>query len=95
LHLSFFFVAETFEGSRTEKTERYTETSRGSSERGREKEREREHIEADAGADTQTTTKKRKRKNKRKKNKGAIETHTRLMGPRRIVLNILERPGER
>jgi hypothetical protein len=60
-----------------------------------ERKREREHIEADAGADTQTTTKKRKRKNKRKKNKGAIETHTRLMGPRRIVLNILERPGER
>jgi hypothetical protein len=37
----------------------------------------------------------RKRKNKRKKNKRAIETHTWLMGARRIGLNILERPGER
>jgi hypothetical protein len=63
--------------------------------RKRERERERQHIEADAGANTQTTTKMRKRKNKRKKNKRAIETHTRLMGPRRIGLNILERPGER
>jgi hypothetical protein len=95
LHLFSFCVAETFEGRRTEKTERYTETSRGSSEKERERERERQHIEADAGANTQTTTKMRKRKNKRKKNKRAIETHTRLMGPRRIGLNILERPGER
>jgi hypothetical protein len=31
LHLSQFFVAETFEGRCTEKIERYTETSRGSS----------------------------------------------------------------
>jgi hypothetical protein len=37
----------------------------------------------------------RKKKNKRKKNKRAIETHTWLMGPRRLGLNILERPDER
>jgi hypothetical protein len=36
----------------------------------------------------------RKRKNKRTKNKRAIETHTWLMEPRRVGLNILERPGE-
>jgi hypothetical protein len=41
------------------------------------------------------TTKMRKRKNKRKNNKRAIESHTWLMGPRRIGLNILERPDER
>jgi hypothetical protein len=55
--------AGTFEGRRTEKIERYTETSRGSSERERGRETEREHIEADAGADTKMTTKMRKRKN--------------------------------
>jgi hypothetical protein len=91
LHLSLFFVAETFEGRRTEKIEIYIQTSRGSSER----ERERAHIEADAGADTKTTTKIRKRKNKRKKNKRAIKTHTWLTGLRRKGLNMLERPDER
>jgi hypothetical protein len=38
----------------------------------------------------------RKRKIKRKKNKRAIETHTWLMGARRIgLINILECPDER
>jgi sRNA-binding protein len=76
-------LAGTFEGRRAEKIERYTETSRGSSERERERERERKHIEADAGADTKTTTTKmRKRKNKRKKT-NTIKPHTWPRGPRR------------
>jgi hypothetical protein len=49
LHLSLFFVAETFEGRRTEKIEIYIQTSRGSSER----EREREHISRRMQAQTQ------------------------------------------
>ena len=69
-------MARTFEGRRAEKIERYTETSRGSSER------EREHIEADAGADTKTTTKKRKRRNKRKKKQNYRDPHV-PRGPRR------------
>ena len=35
----FAFLAQTFEGRRAEKIERYKETSRGSSERERERER--------------------------------------------------------
>jgi hypothetical protein len=57
------------------------------------REGEREHIEAEAGADTKTTTKMRKRKTKNNKNNRAIETHTWLMGPRRIgLMNIFESP---
>ena len=78
-------MAETCEGRRAEKIERYSETSRGSSERKRYK--EKEHIEVDVGADAKTTTKMRKRKNKKKKKKKKekrkIETHAWLRGPRR------------
>jgi hypothetical protein len=78
-------LARTFEGRRAEKIERYTETSRGSSER----EREREHIEADGGADTKTTTKMRKRKNQRKKKKHNRDPH---MAQREAKKRILEPP---
>ena len=68
-------MAETCEGRRAEKIERYSETSRGSSERKRYK--EKEHIEVDVGADAKTTTKMRKRKNKRRKKKRRkIKTQT-------------------
>ena len=73
-------MARTFEGRRAEKIERYTETSRGSSER------EREHIEADAGADTKTTTKMRKRKNKRKKKEGNRDPHVAQRASKRGIL---------
>jgi hypothetical protein len=46
------------------------------------RERDGERIEVDAGGDTKTTTKMWKRKNKGKKKQVAIETHTRLRGPR-------------
>jgi hypothetical protein len=75
LHRSLFFFAETLEEIRTEKIERY-KTHREVEVR----ERDRERIEVDAGADTKTTTKMWK--NKGKKTQVAIETHTRLRGPR-------------
>jgi hypothetical protein len=46
------------------------------------RERDRERIEVDTGGDTKTTTKMWKKKNKGKKKQVAIETHTRLRGPR-------------
>jgi hypothetical protein len=48
------------------------------------RERDRERIEVDAGGDTKTTTKMWNRKNKGKKQQVAIETHTRLRGPREL-----------
>jgi hypothetical protein len=73
------FIAETFDGRCAEKLERYTETSRGSSER------ERGHIEADGGADTKTTTKMRKRKIKRKQ-KCNQDPHVAQRAPKKGIL---------
>jgi hypothetical protein len=46
------------------------------------RERDRARIEVDAGGDTKTTTKMLKRKNKGNQKQVAIETDTRLRGPR-------------